>query len=318
MRYRLKDIAISDIDIQDESYRISTPANIDGLVASIRQVGLLNPPALKAKQDHYTIIYGFKRIEAARRVGVEKIPARLLPEDAALSDCVCLAISDNLVHRDLNLVEVSRCLTMLSRCISDPALVSTEARRLGLAGNDRYFHEVAQIEMYSEAVKNGLSEGRLSQNIAKELQGFGPDCADQLATLFCVLRINQNKQRQICTHLKEIAIRDSQTVRSVMNDLGFEDILAQPSMSNQQKTESIRLQLRQRRFPHLWEAQKRSSHALRNLKLDKTIQIQPPDYFEDTSFTLQFTFKNKIEFRQHIARLEKILANSSLDLLLKR
>ncbi len=318
MSYCLKDIAISDIDIQDETYRISTPTNPERLLESIRLVGVINPPALKAQQGQFVIITGFQRVEAARRLGFAGMPARLFPENAALLDCVRLAIADNLVQRELNLVELARCIAMLSRCIGDPALVSVEARRLGLPGDRHFLQQLSEIEQFPEMIKAGLSEGRLSLNIAWELVRLGYEPADRLASLFRELKINQNKQKEIVTHLKEIAIRESQTVQTVINDLGLDQILSGPTRSNQQKTETIRSTLRKCRFPHLWEAQEQSKQALKRLKLDKTIQIQPADYFEDTSVTLKLAFKTKNELKQHIAHLERILTDPDLDQLLKR
>lgn len=316
--YSLKDIEISDIDIQDDTYRISTPTAIDDLTASIRHVGLLNPPLLKLKQDQYIIISGYKRIEAARKLGFVSLAARLLPENTVFLDCVRLAISDNVVHRELNLVEVARCLAMLSRCISDPALLFDEARHLGLPGNRQYFKKVLKISQFPETVAAGLAEGRISLNVATELQRFGYDSADLLATLFRTLKINQNKQKEICTHLKEIAFRENLTVQTVMDDLSFSDLIADTSSSNQHKTNAIRSHLHKRRFPHLWKAQEQNRQAVKALKPDQSFQIQPPEYFEEPSFTLHLKFKNKDELNQHIARLKRMLTNPSLDQLFKR
>jgi ParB family chromosome partitioning protein len=316
--YSLANIAISNIDIQDETYRISTPKGIDGLTASIRDVGLLNPPALKPKQGQYTIISGFQRIEAVHRLGIDTLPARLLSEDASPLDCIRLAISDNIVHRNLNLVEVSRCIIILSRTINDSARVTSEAQRLGVPGNSQFFQQVSQIDQFPKSVKAGLSEGKISLNIAMELQLFGHDSADLLVTLFRELKINQNKQKEICTHLKEIVARENQCVQTVMEDLGLADIMLESTLSNQQKTKAIRSQLHKRRFPHLWKAQENRLHALKQLKLDKTIQIQPPDYFEGTSFSLHLGFKTKNELKRHLTRLEQMLADPNLDQLLKR
>jgi len=318
MYYGLKDIAISDIDIQDDTYRISTPTAIDDLTASIRRVGLLNPPLLKPRQDQYVIVSGHKRVEAIRKLGFANISARLLLEDTVFLDCVRLAISDNVVHRKLNLVEIARCLSMLTRCIGDPALMFDEAHHLGLPGNHQYFQKVLKINQFPDTVAAGLAEGKISLNIATELQRFGYDSADQLATLFRTLKINQNKQKEICTHLKEIAIRENLTVQTVMDDFSFSDLIADTSLSNQHKTNAIRSHLRKRRFPHIWKAQEQNRQALKALKLDKALQIQPPDYFEDTSFTLHFSFENKDEFKQQVARLERMLTNPSLDQLFKR
>jgi len=317
MFYCLKDIAISDIDIQDETYRISSATGIDDLAESIRLVGLLNPPTLKPQQDQYNIICGYKRIEAAHRLGFDRIPARLLPVNIAPLACVRLAISDNLVQREMNLVELSRCIVLLSWCIRDSSLLATEARRLGLPGDSQFFLQVSQIDQFPETIKAGLSAGRLSLTIASQLMRFGYDSADQLANVFRELKINQNKQREICTHLMEIAIRESQTVQAVMSDLGLAEIVLDATQSNQQKTNAIRSRLRKRRFPHLWEAQEKSTQALKKLKLDKTIQIQPPDYFEDTSVTIKLVCNNKRELRHHIARLERMMIDPSLDHLLR-
>jgi ParB family transcriptional regulator, chromosome partitioning protein len=306
------------IDTRDVTFQISTPRAIDDLIQSIQHIGLLNPPTVLQKEGRCIIVSGFRRIEALRRLDHEQIPARVLPLDSPLLDCTRIAIADNLTHRELDLLEISRSLVLLSSCIDDPLEMSAEARDLGLPGNIKFIKKVFRFGQLPGMIQEGICQGRISLNMALDLQALEKSVANLLAKLYIELKINQNKQKEIITLLREIAIREKLTIQAVLESEDVATLMVDTEMNNQQKTNTIRSNLRKRRFPNLWRAEERFQRKLRQLKLDNSIQLQPSDNFEDTSLRIKLSFKNKAELAKQITVLNKILNDSHLDKLLER
>jgi len=74
-----------------------------GLLESVQKLGVLEPVLVRREGDHYELIAGHRRYEAALRAGLEAIPARVLevgPEEAWW-----VAVSENLARRDLSTME---------------------------------------------------------------------------------------------------------------------------------------------------------------------------------------------------------------------
>ena len=59
-------VKLSEIDHADDTYRITTQTDVSDLKQSFKRVGLLNPPFLIENNSSYTVVSGFRRIEACR------------------------------------------------------------------------------------------------------------------------------------------------------------------------------------------------------------------------------------------------------------
>ena len=114
MRYHEETVELSSIDLDDNTYRITSETSIDVLAESIRHVGIINPPVLRPKNSDFTIIAGFRRIEACQSLGWSKIPARILSSGTSEVECAKIAVTDNALQRPLNLIEKSRAYAIIS------------------------------------------------------------------------------------------------------------------------------------------------------------------------------------------------------------
>jgi ParB family chromosome partitioning protein len=73
------------------------------LSASLREHGLVQPIVVRATGERYQLIAGQRRLAAARRLGWEQVPVRVLDvDDRQMSE---IAIVENLQRRDLDSLE---------------------------------------------------------------------------------------------------------------------------------------------------------------------------------------------------------------------
>ncbi len=78
-------------------------ADLAELAASLEAHGLVQPIVVRAKGERYQLIAGQRRLAAARRLGWEKVPVRVLDvDDRQMSE---IAIVENLQRRDLDALE---------------------------------------------------------------------------------------------------------------------------------------------------------------------------------------------------------------------
>jgi len=315
MSYSRMALDPADIDTQDDAFRFTVPMRVERLVRSIHHVGLINPPIFISKGDRYAIVAGFQRVAAMCQMQYAKIPAWVMPAESSRLQCVRVAITDNLSQRKLNLLETARSLAMLSRHIDDPKELSTEAGALGLPDNVQHIEKLIGLCDLPCMIQEGICHGRISLNMAFELQTFDTAIANLLAKLFIKLKTNQNKQKEICTHLKEIASREKKRIQAVIDAEKILDVLADTQLDNQQKTRIIRSRLRQRRFPNLWRAEQTFQRNLQKLNLVKGIQLLPPEFFEDTHLKLNLSFQSKDELKAQVRALQKTLLDPHLDTL---
>ena len=85
---------------KDNSYKVLDNAEMDELTESIGERGILTPLILKPKEDdpcEYEIISGHRRFHAAKKAGLETIPAFIY--DVSKEEAAIMVVDSNL-HRE--------------------------------------------------------------------------------------------------------------------------------------------------------------------------------------------------------------------------
>lgn len=92
-------------------------AELDELVASIRDIGLSNPVRVEVREDgRYELVQGYRRLAAYRQLLAEtgdgerfgKIPAGILPRGEDLEGLYRRMVDENLVRKDISFAEMAQ------------------------------------------------------------------------------------------------------------------------------------------------------------------------------------------------------------------
>ncbi len=317
MRFKQKTVKLSRIDFGDESFRITTQKNIDNLMDSINNVGLLNLPLLIEKDSGYTVVCGFRRIEACRRLGWAGVEARILYSDTQRLECIKYAITDNSLQRPLNLIEQSRSINMLSGFFKDFNILTKELSAMGLPDNQSIIKKIKEICHLPKSVQRGILSNTISLVIALELGRLKQEAGESFAKLFEILKLSLNKQREILTLVKEISLREDISTLKVLENNVLQEILTNEDLDRNQRIRKIRIYLKQRRFPVITTAEKEFEKQLKKLKLGNQTKLIPPDNFEGTTYILKFSFTNLIELKDRKATFDALIQNPCLEKILK-
>jgi ParB family chromosome partitioning protein len=150
---------------------------IKALSTSIRHDGLLQPIVVRKNGDHYELIMGERRLQAARLAGVVTVPA--LVREAEDVDSLRLALVENLQREDLDPIEVAEAYRALVDTFGlshnaladlvgrDRSSVANTIRLLGLPakirslivdGKIREGHARALLALTTEAEQISLAE----------------------------------------------------------------------------------------------------------------------------------------------------------------
>lgn len=316
MCFKEKIVKLSEVDTSDHSFRITTQETVDDLVDSIRHVGLLNLPLLLEKKSRYIILCGFRRIEACRRLDRLDVKARILDSDTKKLECARYAVTDNAFQRPLNLIEKSRSIGMLSNFFTDNRRLSKEMSLLGVPCHESIIKRIKDICYFSKPLQNSILSENISLALALELHKMSKDVEDGFVKLFNVLKLSVNKQREIVTLIKEIALRENIPMAQVLEGQPLKRILNDEDLDKNQKTRKIRTYLKQRRFPAITRAEQVFEEHRQNLKLGTGIKLIPPDNFESPTYFLKFSFKDLNELKNLKEIFDPLIENPSLKKIL--
>ena len=154
--------------------RVFDEETLEGLVDSVRELGVLQPVLVRATDDGYELIAGERRWRAAKRAGLPTIPAvvRTVDDVSSLEQ----ALVENLHRQDLNALEEAAAYQQL---IDDFGLTQEEvAKRVGKSRSAVANH--LRLFQLTPAVQKLVGEGLLSAGHAKALLAH-PDRAYQEA-----------------------------------------------------------------------------------------------------------------------------------------
>ncbi len=99
---RIRMIAIDKIDPSPHQARTEL-GDIEELMASIREKGILQPIIVRKKDKRYEIIAGERRYVAAKNVGMKDVAC--IEMDVSDSEAMEMALIENLQRKDLNVFE---------------------------------------------------------------------------------------------------------------------------------------------------------------------------------------------------------------------
>ncbi len=165
----LKDEKYVDVDVEDLKPNPLQPRqdfdqdDIDELAGSIKETGVLQPIVVIPEDNHYKIVVGERRWRAARKAGLQKIPAivRQLSEKQQIE----ASLVENLQRKDLNPIEIALAYQKLIQ-----KLDYSQEEVAKKVGKDR-----ASIANYIRLLKlppeiqRKVAEGKLSMGHARAL-----------------------------------------------------------------------------------------------------------------------------------------------------
>ncbi len=107
MNVRVEEIPVSEIRMSPFQARTTfDEADIDALAESIREYGMLQPILVRRINASVELIAGERRLRAAKRAGVERVPAVVM--DLKDQDAAIVSLSENVQRRDLDYLEQAR------------------------------------------------------------------------------------------------------------------------------------------------------------------------------------------------------------------
>lgn len=312
-------VEIDHIDLSDTAFKISTDTPPDDLAASIEEIGLIAFPILKESADNrHTVVSGFRRIGACRALGWGSMDARIIRLDESDLDCMKLAIADNALNRQLNVIEQAVSITKLSSFYPDDITLSREAQKIGLIVNPGLIRKLKKVTTVHEQLKKGIASGNISLTIGLELGELEPDAAAVMAQIIEELNPTLSHQKEIIRFAKEISRLNNRPVNDVIHDCIKNNLIKNTELDRNQKIKSIRSQLRQIRYPEIVRFESNYITSLQSLKLPESIKLVPPADFESSIFSMHLKFQNLSQFNDICDILNKLPEQPDFNKILEK
>lgn len=313
MRYKAGSVRLSRIETDNETYRITTREDVKPLVESIEMAGLINPPLLFPENNNtYIVVSGFRRVKACRRLGWDRMDARLLAPDIPPAQCVLAAVADNCSQRELNLIETSRAVNLLSGSIADDKTVVAMAAKAGLPVAMSILPKIRALCSLPMPLQQGIIDATLSLPMAERLQHMSAEDAREAFDLFCEIRAGLNVQREILDNAEEYARREGVRLKDILRSDAVLQIRASDESDRSGKIGQVRKLFKEWRYPALSAAEETFKRRLHSLGLGRDMKLVPPAGFEGPHYSLSLKFSSLEQLQEQKDVIDRLLRGDAL------
>ncbi len=139
---------------------------IGELAESIKEKGMIQPVMVRKTSDGFEVIAGERRLKAARKLGLEKIP--VIVRDVDDKEALVLALVENIQREELNAIEEGE---SFSRLIEEFKLSQEDVARMVSKDRATVANHIRLLKLPKE-IKAAVIDGRISAGHARALLGI--------------------------------------------------------------------------------------------------------------------------------------------------
>jgi ParB-like chromosome segregation protein Spo0J len=312
----IAEVTLDNINLEDETYRISEDLDPAPLEESLREIGQLNPVILLSRSDSGAIVVsGFRRLRALKRFGAGRCLARFLtPDRRTPLAAFRVALWDNLSHRLLDPLEKARVLYALKHTcgVGQEELVESYLRPLGLAPHKNVLKTYLGLHVLDRNLKRFLAEGRITAACAERLAGLSPEAQIALSGVLGSARFSASLQRQLLDLVDDLAAIQNCGADEVVRDPEIVRALNDSSLSPYQRGEAVFKILYRQRNPRLSEAHARFVAGKDRLGLPGSVRVTPDPFFEQPRIHVEFEAPTAETFREIAGALDRAARTGDL------
>jgi ParB family chromosome partitioning protein len=279
---------IEKVNVHDSKYCISYPLEDDLLLSSIKRFGILIPLCL-LDVDPPTVVTGFKRLRAAEKLGIRKIPYVLL--NVSDRQALLTAINDNL-KRPLNTVEKALCVEKMFTAALPAEEIYGVMKVLGLPPKHKILKTAVAAAAAGETVKNFLVRQNLPMTAVEDFFWFSPE--EQTSIIRLATPLNPS-----VSHLREV-LELMMLVKVKLGDIDFERLGGVADIDELKQT------LKKQTHPGLSAMEEKLAHIRKAASLPPNIKVKVDPFFEKESIDIWIRARNSREIEEALTKLNDL------------
>ncbi len=311
----VKHLALDQIFLEDERFRISDCFSLERMILSLKSVGLIHPPLVCLRDNHFILVSGWKRILACREISLSPVPVRVAEEADELKTFL-LAFYENLALREFNLIEKAQILSKLKKFgEKKERIVRDILPLLDIPSTMDHLDIFLNFSKFEPELERMIVEKKMPFSSAHLLSEFKSKERKLLMPL--LLPLGQNKQKELLEDLQAILRKMGAPAERVLVSKEIQDIQKSENLSSLQKSDRIRLLLKRKRYPSLFTQRDSFDSLLKRMNWPQEISVKASPFFEGEDVSVSFSFKSKDDFQRNLRKLQKLASHKEFSNLFK-
>ena len=290
---------------------------LDRLAASLREVGLINPPWLRPQPggQRFRVVTGARRVKAAADLGWPEITVRLVPEGTPDFYCLLVHLIDNAYTRGFNLREQAALAARLLTHCDRETVAARYLPYLGLPPSQACLTCLVKTAGLEAPWQELAASGRLALTAAARLADWDPEARAAAWPFLDSLHLSQSKQEELLDQVALLARREGLSPAAVLAREELRRALTEADRTPQEKVKAVRRHLYAQVYPRLSVAREAFETALARLGWKRTprLRLHPPPVFEGPDFHLEIKFRDAPELQQLLGQIDRLTRAEEFD-----
>lgn len=314
---QIQEIPLADIG-EESLTRFSMDPPADTLAQSIKELGITHPVLLAPADEGYQIVCGHRRVECARLLKLETVPAFVLDATPAPAEMLKRNLIENRAQRIYSDIEKGGIIHQFAEAgIPEAEIIKDYLPLLDLERSKKLFVDLQKCAAFPESLKVLLHSLNVPLRVFSIMFRWDDDSRAAAETLLDTLRPGVNKCRELLEMTGETAVKDNVSAHEILNRKDIQTPLNNADLPLNKKYDAIHRQLRLWRYPVLTDLQKQVYRAIDQLKLDGRIKLRTPENFESDQFKIELQFKTREELVAQVEQLFRVTDSDALDELIR-
>ncbi|MBT5471405.1 MAG: ParB N-terminal domain-containing protein [Nitrospina sp.] len=282
---------------------------------SVKEVGIRHPISVCSDIKPYKIISGHKRVRAAIKAGLTRIPAFLV---ATMTDALVLNLKENFALRHYSDIEKGCTLNKLvSEGIQEDTIIDLYMPLLELERSKKIFRDLILVEKISSGLQKLLHRSSVPLKVFQVFFTWNNEDQKSAEEFFSITRPGANKWRDLLELVEEISTRDNISPKDFFSAPATIKFLDDKDLTRPQKYDRVHQSLQQKRYPVLSDLKKQVARALDEMKLDDKTRFKYQEAFESDEMKLELKFRDERELSQQVEKIFQALQSGSVEKLIK-
>lgn len=307
----LQYIQIQNINMNDDSFRMTFSPDISRLKCSIKTIGIVEPLHLRHTADGtHQIVCGYKRLLACRELGRQTIPALIYEHnDLSPTQAFLHNLHNNAFSRALNVIEKAMVVSKLHGLygVNEEEIVEKYLPLISEPKSYKLLHQLLAVNQIIDPMKAHIVKNDFSIANSARIAEFSPSTQHALLGVLQHIKPNANKLNELLDLIRDISARDGITVEDVLQRYQLLTIVTNPSVAAPEKVAALRQTLKGIKFPELTRKQAELSKLITELHLPEGAHLRADPYFEDPNFKLEYKFDALEELETLVSRIQNAM-----------
>jgi hypothetical protein len=292
-------IPLRKINVRDKRFCISYPAHDAMLLSSIGKVGIIQPLVL-LEGPPFSVVTGFKRIEAAKKLGMKEVPAvtaKLNEKEGLL-----FAIHDN-AHRGLNIIEKAHSLEKMVSMDFPESEIYQVMTLFSLGPHEKVLAHFLSISRAEELLKRFIIEHTLSMKNIEYMLLFEREERKKIITALTPTRLTESYLREILEMLHLVKIKKGRFNSAVLKNAG--------------NAHELRTRLKRITHPRLSSLEKKLELIRKTSAMPPALDIRVDPFFEKEYIDIIIRAKSEKEIKKLLEKLYEVLQKGHIRSILE-